>query len=204
MTIPRSVGRAMQKGASRKTLVPRKVDHKGRMFTHIPAQMASPSPPLGSQLGQIGVNIASFVKDFNLKTSIYKEGVPIGCYVTVNPDRSYNLRMNHPPWAYFIKQAGGVYRGAMDHEKETVGFLTRKHVYEIAKLKSEDHLWQEVDLQDICKKVIDMAYKMGVRVVDEIDPVEYKAFLENQAKIVEAQKAELQAAREAKLLRTLT
>lgn len=83
---------------------PKKVDHKGKMFTHIPAQMASPSPPLGSQLGQVGINIAAFVKDFNLKTSIYKEGVPIPTYVTVNPDRSYNMRFNHPPWAYFIKQ----------------------------------------------------------------------------------------------------
>ncbi len=92
----------------------------------------------------------------------------------------------------------------MDYEKETVGYLTRKHVYHIAKLKSEDYLWQEVDLQDICKKIIDVAYRMGVSVVDEIIPVEYKEFLENQAKIVEEQKAELQAAREAKLLRTLT
>jgi len=91
----------------------------------------------------------------------------------------------------------------MDYNTETVGFLTRKHVYEIAKVKSEDTLWQEVDLQDICAKIVDMAYKMGVKVVDSIDPEEYKVFLENQAKIVEEQKAELQAAKEAKLLRTL-
>ena len=52
----------------------------------------------------------------------------------------------------------------MDHETETVGWITRKHVYEIAKLKSEDTLWQMVDLQDVCKKVIDYAYRMGVKV----------------------------------------
>ena len=60
-------------------------------------------------------------------------------------------------------QAAGIQRGAMDYETETVGWITRKHVYEIAKLKSEDPLWQMVDLQDICKKVIDIAYKMGVK-----------------------------------------
>jgi large subunit ribosomal protein L11 len=92
----------------------------------------------------------------------------------------------------------------MDYETETVGFITRKHVYEIAKVKSEDTLWQEVDLQVICKKIIDMAYRMGIKVVDKIDPEEYKVFLANQAKIVEKQKAEIQAAKEAKLLRTLT
>ena len=59
-----------------------KIDHKGRVFTYVLAQMASAAPPLGSQLGQIGVNITAFVKDFNLKTSIYKEGVPIPCIVS--------------------------------------------------------------------------------------------------------------------------
>ena len=88
-------------GAARKAV--KKVDHKGRVFTHVLAQMASPAPPLGSQLGQIGVNIAAFVKDFNLKTSIYKEGVPIPCTITVNPDRSYNLNMSHPPFPYFVR-----------------------------------------------------------------------------------------------------
>merc|ERR1712140_118167 len=91
-----------------------KVDHKNRVFTHIPAQLASAAPPLGTQLGNIGVNIAGFVKDFNLKTSIYREGVPIPCVITVNADRTYNLRMRHPPWSYFVMQAAGIQRGAMD------------------------------------------------------------------------------------------
>ena len=71
--------------------------------------MASAGPPLGSQLGCIGINIAAFVKDFNLRTSVYKEGVPIPCMITVNPDRSYNINMNHPPFSYFIKQVGEVF-----------------------------------------------------------------------------------------------
>jgi len=188
-------------GAARKAV--KKVDHKGRVFTHVLAQMASPAPPLGSQLGQIGVNIAAFVKDFNLKTSIYKEGVPIPCTITVNPDRSYNLNMSHPPFPYFIKQAAGIQRGAMEHAYQVAGKISRRHVYEIAKIKSEDEMWQEFDLKDICEKIIDEAYLIGVRVVDDLDAKEYGEFLQERAEIIKQERGAIQAAREAKLLRTL-
>ena len=178
-----------------------KVDHRGRVFTYVPAQMASPGPPLGSQLGQIGVNIANFVKDFNLKTSIFKEGVPIPCYITIKPDRTHNLVMAHPPFSYLIKQAAGIQRGAMKYSQEVAGKITRKHVYEIAKLKSQDEMWQQVDLRKICVKVIDEAYTMGVIVVDHLDPDEYAEFLVERKEIIERQRAEIQEARDAKLLR---
>lgn len=67
------------KGMAKKKI--EKVDHKGKMFTHIPAQLAAPGPPLGSQLGQVGINIAAFVKDFNLKTSVC--AVPSGCQTCI-------------------------------------------------------------------------------------------------------------------------
>ena len=188
-------------GAAKKVVA--KVDHRGRVFTHVLSQMASPAPPLGSQLGQIGVNIAAFVKDFNLKTSIYKEGVPIPCHITVNPDRSYNLTMTHPPFPYFIKQAAGIQRGAMKHAEQVSGMISRRHVYEIAKIKSEDEMWQEFDLKEICEKIIDEAYLIGIRVVDDLDAKEYGEFLKERAQIIVKEKAEIQAAREAKLLRTL-
>ena len=188
-------------GAAKKAAV--KVDHKGRVFTHILAQMASAAPPLGSQLGAIGINIAAFIKDFNLKTSIYKEGTPIPCHVTVNPDRSYNLDMSHPPFSYYIKQAAGIQRGAMEFDKQIAGMISRKHVFEIAKIKSEDEMWQEFDLKVICEKVIDEAYTMGVKVVDSLDAEEYGEFLKQREQIIADEKAALQAAREAKLLRTL-
>ena len=188
-------------GAARKVVA--KIDHKGRVFTHIPAQMANPAPPLGSQLGAIGVNIAAFCKDFNLRTSIYKEGVPLPSYVTINPDRSYNLQISHPPFPYLIKQAAGVQRGAMKFSDQVAGYITRRHVYEIAKLKSEDEMWQEFDLKDICEKVIDSAYTCGIHVVNDLDIKEQGEFLKERKAIVEAERAAIQAAREAKLLRTL-
>lgn len=188
-------------GAARKVVA--KIDHKGRVSTQVLAQMATPAPPLGSQLGAIGVNIAAFVKDFNLKTSIYKEGTPLPCLITVNPDRSHNLTISHPPFQYFIKQAAGIQRGAMKHAEQVAGYITRRHVYEIAKIKSQDELWQEFDLQVICKKVIDDAYTMGVHVVDDLDPKEYGDFLEERQRICKEERDAITAAREAKLLRTL-
>ena len=179
-----------------------KVDHKNRVFTYIPAQLASAAPPLGTQLGNIGVNIAGFVKDFNLKTSIYREGVPIPCVVTVNADRTYNLKMRHPPWSYFVMQAAGIQRGAMDYRTQTSGMITRKHVYEIAKIKSQDENWQEFELKDICEEILDCAYRAGIKVVDKLDPIEYGKFLEERNKINEQELAEIKAAKEAKLLRT--
>ena len=82
------------------------------------------------------------------------------------------------------------------------GYITRKHVYEIAKIKQQDELWQEFDLKDICDVIIDKAFYMGVRVVDSLDAEEYAKFLKERAEIVAKEKAEIQAAREAKLLRT--
>ena len=196
----------MAKGAAGKAVrnvkkVVEKVDHRNRVFTHIKAQMASASPPLGTQLGAVGINVAAFVKDFNLRTSIMKPGVNIPCYITVNPDRSYNISMASPPWAYFIMQAAGINRGAMDKNTQIAGYITRKHVYEIAKIKSKDEYWQEFDLQVICEKVIDYAHNCGVRVVDHIDPEEYGKFLKERAAIVQKELADIQAAKEAKLLR---
>ena len=164
---------------------------------------ASPAPPLGSQLGQIGVNIASFVKDFNLKTSIYKEGTPIPCEIRINPDRTHSLKMSHPPFQYFIKQAAGIQRGAMRYSEQVSGYITRKHVYEIAKIKSEDERWQEYDLKVICEEVIDKAYTMGVHVKDDITVEELGKFLQERNQQNEDERAAIQAAKEAKLLRTL-
>ncbi len=146
----------------------------------------------------------SVFADFNLKTSIFKEGVPIPCNVTVNPDRSYNLVMSHPPIPFLVKQAAGINRGAMHAwHGEVAGKINRRHVYEIAKLKSEDEEWQMVDMIKICEEVVDEAYNCGIQVVDRYEPEDYAEFLKEREKIVEEQKADLQAKKEAKLLRTV-
>ena len=67
-------GGAATKAVRNVKKVVEKVDHRNRMFTHIKAGMANASPPLGTQLGQVGINVQAFVKDFNLKTSVMKQG----------------------------------------------------------------------------------------------------------------------------------
>ena len=99
--------------------------HIGGLRTTIPAQMAVAGPPVATQLGQLGVNIQQFVKDFNLRTSIFREGVPLPTRTTMNPDRSYNLVIHHPTATYFLKQAAGVKRGAMKPGHEITGYITR-------------------------------------------------------------------------------
>ena len=111
--------------------------------------------------------------------------------------------MSHPPFGYFIRQAAGIQRGAMKFSEQIAGYITRKHVYEIAKIKSEDEMWEEFDLKVICERIIDEAYKNGIHVVDKLDAEEYGKFLEKRAKTNAEERAAIQAAREAKLLRTL-
>jgi len=193
----------MSKAARLKKAVSAKITHHiGGLRTNIPAQMAVAGPPLATQLGQLGINIQQFVKDFNLRTSVFREGVPLPTRTTMNPDRSYNLVIHHPTATYFLKQAAGVKRGAQYPGKEVTGYITRKHLYEIALVKSQDPPLQCVDLQDVCRQLIDSANSLGIKVVDKLDPEWYQEFLEERKEIVKKQKEEIQAIKEAKLLRT--
>jgi len=210
----------MSKAARLKAASVKIQHHIGGLRTTIPAQMAVAGPPLGTQLGQLGINISTFVKDFNLRTSIFQEGAPLPTRTTVNPDRSYNLVIHHPTATYFLKQAAGVKRGAQYPGREVTGYITRKHLYEIALVKSQDPPLQMVDLEEVCRQLIDSAYSLGIRVkrgaqypgreVTSYNLVIHhptatyflKQFLEEREEVVRNQKEELQALKEAKLLRT--
>ncbi|KAK8743707.1 hypothetical protein OTU49_001222 [Cherax quadricarinatus] len=176
-----------------------KVKHSKVMRTTIPAGMAGTH--LGPTLGQRGINIAAFCKDFNTRTAHYIEGVPLPCRVKVRPDRSYELVIHNPPSTYFIKQAAGIQRGAMKAGQEVSGKITLKHVYEIAKIKQQDPPLHLTPLKQICELVIGSAHSCGVEVVKDLDPKEYGEFLMERSTVVEEQLAELKEKREAKLLR---
>ncbi|KAA0198338.1 hypothetical protein HAZT_HAZT001299 [Hyalella azteca] len=113
---------------------------------------------------QRGINIAAFCKDFNARTSHYVEGVPLPIRVSVNPDRSYKLVIHSPTTSFLIKQAAGIQRGAMRYTDETVGWITLKHVYEIALIKSRDPPLELTPLKQICEMVIGQARYMGIKV----------------------------------------
>ncbi|CAB3246059.1 unnamed protein product [Arctia plantaginis] len=179
-----------------------KIDHSSKLRTNIPAGMAAAGPPLGPMLGQRNINIAAFCKDFNERTANIKQGIPLPTRVKLNSDRSYQLVIHQPPASYFLKQAAGVSRAAMEPVRETCGKITYKHLYEIAKIKQQDPPLEWKPLKDICIMLIATARSCGIEIVKELDPKEYGEFLQDRKKVVEEQKKMLQEKREAKMLRT--
>ncbi|XP_063613600.1 large ribosomal subunit protein uL11m-like [Penaeus indicus] len=178
-----------------------KVNHSNLIRTNIPAGMAVAGPPLGPMLGQRGLNIAAFCKDFNARTANYKNGVPLPCRIQVRSDRSYELTIHNPPATFFLKQAAGIQRGAMSPGREVAGKVSLKHIYEIAKIKQQDPPLQLTPLKQICELTIGVAHSIGLEVVREIDSEEYGDFLKNRTSVVEEQLKELQEKKEAKMLR---
>ena len=179
-----------------------KINHTSKLRTDVPAGMAVAGPPLGPMLGQRGINIAAFVKDFNERTKDIKEGTPLPIRVSVTSDRSYELVIHTPPATFLIKQAAGIQKGAMYPGKEISGKITLKHLYEIAKIKMQDPVNALLSLEDMCKMLVGTARTCGVKIVRKLDTEEYEKFLEDRRIVVEDQKRELQEKREAKMLRT--
>jgi len=110
----------------------------------IPAGKANPAPPVGPSLGQHGVNIMEFCKQFNAKTQ--KEGdsiIPV--IITVYKDRSFTFIMKTPPASDLLKKAAGIIKGSGVPQKDKVGKITRKQLEEIARLKTPDLTAADLD-----------------------------------------------------------
>lgn len=103
----------------------------------IQAAKANPAPPVGSALGQHGVNIMQFCKEYNERTSS-QAGSVIPAEITVYEDRSFTFITKMPPAADLIKKALDIEKGASDTGRERVGVLTRKQLREIAEVKAKD------------------------------------------------------------------
>src|SRR5205807_7400587 len=109
----------------------------GMIKLQIPAGQANPAPPVGPALGQHGVNIMGFCKEFNAKTKD-QPGMVIPVVITVFQDKSFTFITKSPPASVLLKKAAGITVGAKEPNKEKVGKVTRKQVMEIVKLKSKD------------------------------------------------------------------
>jgi large subunit ribosomal protein L11 len=109
----------------------------GQIKLQIPAGAATPAPPVGPALGQAGVNIMDFCKNFNARTGS-QPGMIIPVVITVYADRSYTFITKTPPAAVLLRKAAGVEKGSGEPNKKKVGRVTRAQVEEIAKTKLPD------------------------------------------------------------------
>ncbi|KAL6444898.1 hypothetical protein ACFW04_002128 [Cataglyphis niger] len=191
----KSIGKRMLKK------ITAKIDHSSKLRVNIPAGLASSAPPLGSQLGQRNINIANFCKDFNQKTANIKEGIPLPCRVKVHSDRTYDLVIHKPPVTYYLKQAAGIQKAKMK-KGEVAGKITLKHLYEIAKIKSEDPTMALLSLEQVCTMIVGIARTCGIEIVRELDPDEYKEFLKKREEAITQYREELRLAKESRMLRT--
>lgn len=111
---------------------------QGYVKLQIPAGKANPSPPIGPALGQQGVNIMGFCKEFNAATQKLEPGMPIPVVITVYSDKSFTFIMKTPPATYLIKKAVGIESGSKTPHTVKVGKLKRAQLEEIAKVKMVD------------------------------------------------------------------
>jgi large subunit ribosomal protein L11 len=142
----------------------------GQVKLQIPAGKANPAPPIGPALGQQGVNIMEFCKQFNAKTQAEaKESLIIPVIITVYQDRSFTFILKTPPAAILIKKAAGLHTekkkgsGAKKPGKEKVGQITRKQLEEIATKKIQDTT--AASLEAAMNTIAGTARSMGIDVV---------------------------------------
>jgi len=127
------------------------------------AGKATPAPPVGSALGQHGVNIMAFCKDYNERTAS-QAGTIIPVEITVYEDRSFTFVLKTPPTSELIKQAVGLEKGSAAQKREKVGQLPREKALEIAQIKMKD--LNTEDIEAAMRMVEGTARSMGVEVVE--------------------------------------
>ncbi|MBC7322409.1 MAG: 50S ribosomal protein L11 [Acetomicrobium sp.] len=128
----------------------------------LPAGKATPAPPVGPALGQHGVNIMEFCKQFNAKTAD-NAGMIIPVVLTVYADRSFTFELKTPPASILLKKAAGVERGSGEPNRNKVGKVTREQVREIAKTKMQD--LNANDIEAAMRMIEGTARSMGIEVV---------------------------------------
>lgn len=136
----------------------------GVVKLQLEAGKATPAPPVGPALGQYGVNIMAFVKEYNEKTS-GQAGSIIPVEVTIYSDRSFTAKLLTPPAADMLRKAAGVPKGAnTPGPKQTVGSITRSQLEDIAKQKMPD--LNARDVQGAANIIAGTARSMGIEIVD--------------------------------------
>jgi large subunit ribosomal protein L11 len=135
---------------------------QGYIKLQVPAGSANPSPPIGPALGQQGVNIMEFCKQFNAQTQKLEKGLPIPVVITVYSDRSFTFIMKTPPASVLIRKQLGLEKGSGTPNTAKVGKLTRAQLEEVAKTKTPD--LTAADLDAAVRTIAGTARSMGVDV----------------------------------------
>ncbi len=128
---------------------------------HVPGAQANPAPPVGPALGQHGVNIMQFCKQFNEQTK-GREGLTLPVVISVHDDRSFTFIIKSPPSSVLIKRAANLAKASGISGREIIGKITIKQVEEIAKLKTKD--LNTSDMNQAIKTIAGTARSMGIAV----------------------------------------
>jgi len=128
---------------------------------HVPAAQANPAPPVGPALGQHGVNIMQFCKQFNDQTK-GRDGLILPVVISVYEDRTFSFIIKSPPSSILLKRAANLAKASGTSGKEVIGKVTRKQVEEIAKQKMQD--LNTSDMDEAIKIITGTARSMGIQV----------------------------------------
>lgn len=136
----------------------------GIISLQVPVGKANPAPPVGPALGQKGVNIMEFCKQFNAKKFDYNPGTPIPVKIFVYKDKSFTFETKEPPVSYLIMLEIGLKKGSIAPGKDMVGKITMKQIENVARKKMPD--MNSKDLEACMRSVIGSAISMGLEIVE--------------------------------------
>jgi large subunit ribosomal protein L11 len=136
----------------------------GFLKLQVPAGAANPSPPIGPALGQRGLNIMEFCKNFNAQTAKLEKGTPIPVVITTYADRSFTFELKTPPMSYFIKKAAKLESGSKTPGRDVAGSVTKEQVKEIAQQKMKDLNCESIE--SAMRMVEGSARSMGIAVTE--------------------------------------
>ncbi|AXT98690.1 50S ribosomal protein L11 [Moraxella catarrhalis] len=138
----------------------KKID--GYIKLQVPAGKANPSPPIGPALGQKGVNIMAFCKEFNAASANIEPGLPIPVVITVFSDKSFTFVMKSPPAAVLLRKVAGISKGSSTPNTSKVGTVNRDQLEEIVKTKQAD--LTAAELEAAIRTIAGTARSMGITV----------------------------------------
>ena len=136
----------------------------GYIKLQVPAGAATPSPPIGPALGQRGVNIMGFCKEFNARTEKEVKGTPLPTIITVYQDKSFTFITKTPPATHFFKEALGIKSGSKAPGRDVAGSISRAQLQDIAEKKMKD--LNAIDIEAAARIIEGSARSMGLEIVE--------------------------------------